>query len=105
MIKALFKTRGGSFSGFDISGHSGYAESGSDIICAAFSTMVNLVTRILDESGIEYDSFVDDKVPALSVNVLNGTAVSSSVIKSFYCEALEIAKENPKYAAVKKAAE
>ena len=105
MITALFKTRGGSFSGFDISGHSGYAESGSDIICAAFSTMVNLVTRILDESGIEYTSSVNAAIPKVSVNVPAVTCISDSAIKSFYCEALEIAKENPKYASVKKAAE
>ena len=105
MINALFKTRSGEFSGFDISGHSGYAESGSDIICAAFSTMVNLVTRILDESGVKYDSSVDASIPALSVNVSEVTGISDKVIRCFYCEALEISKENPKYASVKKTAE
>lgn len=34
---------------FEISGHSGYAESGSDIICAALSMLVSTVIGSLDE--------------------------------------------------------
>lgn len=40
MIKAKFyKDSQGNLSGFDISGHAGYAEEGSDIICAAVSAI------------------------------------------------------------------
>lgn len=40
MIKSKFwKNRNGNFYRFEISGHSGYSESGSDIVCAAVSAI------------------------------------------------------------------
>ena len=105
MIKALFKTRNGVFGGFEISGHSGYAESGSDIVCASFSAMANLAVRFLEESGTEYIQSVDESKPALSVSVPEATCVSDIIIRSFYCEALEVSKEYPEYARVKTKAE
>ena len=55
MIKAIFYNKGDSIRGFEISGHSGYAEQGSDIICASVSSAaymtVNTVTEIIGEFG------------------------------------------------------
>jgi uncharacterized protein YsxB (DUF464 family) len=34
---------------FDISGHSGYAEEGSDIVCAAISSVVGMVECTINE--------------------------------------------------------
>ena len=52
MIRAEFNIRKGSFT---IKGHSGSAESGQDIICAAVSSAaymaVNTITEILGEKG------------------------------------------------------
>ena len=42
MIKAVFERSGGEFKGFSVSGHSGYSESGSDIVCASVSSAVML---------------------------------------------------------------
>ena len=42
MIKAVFECSGGEFKGFSVSGHSGYSESGSDIVCASVSSAVML---------------------------------------------------------------
>ena len=35
--------------GFSVSGHSGYAEAGSDIVCAAVSTAVTMAEAIINE--------------------------------------------------------
>ena len=43
MTRAVFYRRNGRLIGFDIKGHSGYAESGSDIVCAAVSTLTEMV--------------------------------------------------------------
>lgn len=43
MIKALFHKKSSGFTGFEIDGHSGLAESGQDILCAAVSSMSELV--------------------------------------------------------------
>ena len=53
MIKAkFFKDNQGNLSGFDISGHAGYAEEGSDIICAAVSAIAYTAVGYFDEKKI-----------------------------------------------------
>ena len=39
MIRAVFSREGERYTGFRASGHSGYAEAGSDIVCAAVSVL------------------------------------------------------------------
>ncbi len=47
MITALFRVTGeGSYKGFSVSGHSGYSEAGSDIVCAAVSSAVMLTVNM-----------------------------------------------------------
>ncbi len=50
MITASFFKSNGKLVGFRISGHSGYAESGSDIVCAAVSAMTMLTVNNITES-------------------------------------------------------
>lgn len=53
MIKAkFFKDNQGNLSGFDISGHAGYAEEGSDIICAAVSAIAYTAVGYFEEKKI-----------------------------------------------------
>ena len=40
---------GDRITGFSVSGHSGYAESGSDIICAAISAVVTMAEATINE--------------------------------------------------------
>lgn len=49
MTKAVFVYRGKRCVGFDISGHSGYASSGSDIVCAAISAGAMLTANTITE--------------------------------------------------------
>ena len=42
MTKIEFFNHDGRINGFAVSGHSGYAEEGSDIVCAAVSSAVKL---------------------------------------------------------------
>ncbi|HRR77331.1 MAG TPA: ribosomal-processing cysteine protease Prp [Ruminococcus sp.] len=51
MIRAEFFESKGCLVGFSFSGHSGYAESGSDIVCAAVSSAVQLTANMLEEFG------------------------------------------------------
>lgn len=50
MISVIFTESGSTLTGFHISGHSGYADEGSDIVCAAVSSAslmaANTVTEI-----------------------------------------------------------
>lgn len=50
MLKAeFFILNDGKIKGFDISGHSGYAESGKDIVCAAVSSAAYMVANTITE--------------------------------------------------------
>ena len=52
MTRCEFFTEDDRITGFSVSGHSGYAESGSDIVCAAISAVVAMAeTTINDVCG------------------------------------------------------
>lgn len=48
MIKAIFKRSFGRISSFRLLGHAGFADAGSDIVCAAVSSSVQLAVNLLD---------------------------------------------------------
>ena len=49
MTKCEFFTEGDRITGFSISGHSGYAEAGADIVCAAISAVVTMAEATINE--------------------------------------------------------
>lgn len=49
MITATFIKSNGEFTGFTVSGHSGYANSGEDIVCAGVSSAVQLTVNAITE--------------------------------------------------------
>ena len=49
MTKCEFFTEGDRITGFSISGHSGYAEAGQDIVCAAISAVVTMAEATINE--------------------------------------------------------
>ncbi|MDE6664929.1 MAG: ribosomal-processing cysteine protease Prp [Ruminococcus sp.] len=62
MIRAEFYRSQGFLTGFSFSGHSGYAEAGKDIVCAAVSSAVQLIVNMLDGFGFAPDIEVGDNV-------------------------------------------
>ncbi len=49
MTKCEFSTENDRITGFSVSGHSGYAEEGSDIVCAAVSAAVAMAEAIIND--------------------------------------------------------
>ena len=49
MTRCEFFRNGERITGFSIAGHSGYAEAGADIVCAAVSTAVTMAEAIINE--------------------------------------------------------
>ena len=49
MTKCEFFTEDDRITGFSVSGHSGYAESGSDIVCAAISAVVSMAEATIND--------------------------------------------------------
>ena len=60
MISVTFTVSGNTLTGFHISGHSGYAEEGSDIVCAAVSSASLMAANTITE--------IQKLDPAVSVN-------------------------------------
>ena len=49
MTRCEFFTQDERITGFSVSGHSGYAESGADIVCAAISAVVTMAEATINE--------------------------------------------------------
>ena len=49
MTTITFRNEGGRIIGFDSQGHSGYAEEGADIVCAAISSTISLVDVTIND--------------------------------------------------------
>ena len=49
MTRCEFFTEGERINGFSVSGHSGYAEAGADIVCAAISAVVTMAEATINE--------------------------------------------------------
>ena len=49
MTRCEFFTENDRITGFSISGHSGYAEAGSDIVCAAISAVVAMTEATIND--------------------------------------------------------
>ncbi len=58
MTKVVFYRSNGSFYGFEENGHTGYGESGDDVLCAALSAMTMLIVNAIEisyASDVKYD--------------------------------------------------
>ena len=49
MTRCEFFTEDERITGFSVSGHSGYAEAGSDIVCAAISAVVSMAEATIND--------------------------------------------------------
>ena len=49
MTRCEFFTEGERITGFSVSGHSGYAEAGADIVCAAVSAVVTMAEATIND--------------------------------------------------------
>ena len=49
MTRCEFFTEGDRITGFSVSGHSGYAEAGQDIVCAAISAVVTMAEATIND--------------------------------------------------------
>ena len=75
MTKITFFRSGGSFYGFEEQGHTGYADEGQDILCAALSAMTMLIVNTIE---IAYASDVDYSVNegATHIKVMSKAALT-----------------------------
>ncbi len=75
MTTVTFRTEGGRIAGFDARGHSGYAEPGADIVCAAVTSAVRLVeATVNDVLGLAASVKVREEDASISLRLPGGLA-------------------------------
>ena len=73
MTTITFQSQGSRVIGFDVQGHSGYAEAGADIVCAAVTSAVRLVeTTVNDVLGLAASVKVREQDASISMRLPGG---------------------------------
>ncbi len=104
MIRVEFFDQEGRISGFSVSGHSGYAEAGADVVCAAVSAAVTFAdATIRDVLGESAKTKVDEgsatvilTLPARCDNeeavqaVLTGMMLTLGALRDDYPDYIEV---------------
>ena len=68
MTKVVFFRSNGSFWGFEEQGHSGFADSGEDILCSAISSMTMLIINAIETAyGADVDYDIDEETTNIRV--------------------------------------
>ncbi len=104
MVHVEFFNQGGRLSGFCCQGHSGYAEAGADIVCAAVTTAVRMAEcTINDVCGSRAKTRVSEEEARISLRlpaqcdeeetvqaVLTGLMLTLCQLRDEYPEYLEV---------------
>ena len=104
MTKIEIFNHDGRINGFSVSGHSGYAEAGSDIVCAAVSTAITFVEcTINDVLGNHANTKVNENEPRITLtlpatcddedavqDVLNGFILTMLSLRDDYPDYIEV---------------
>ena len=101
MTKVEIFNQGGRINGFAVSGHSGYAEEGSDIICAAISSAVQFAEcTINDVLGNHANTRVNETEPRITLTlpaVCDDEDAVQAVLTGFMLTMLSLRDEYPDY--------
>lgn len=104
MTKVVFYKSGDIFYGFEEIGHTGYGESGDDVLCAALSAMTMLIVNTVEvsyASNVEYS--IDEKTTNIKLIVKSALAeyepderksyAISGLIKAYYYQLNDLTEE------------
>ena len=100
MTKVEIFRKNGSIVGYKASGHSGYSEQGSDIICSAISTSMQMTLAGIQEVlklKVDFkinDGFLDVDLKNISQDKLTQTNILTEAMAIFL---KELTKQYPKY--------
>ena len=103
MTTVTFYMEGARITGFDAVGHSGYAEAGEDIVCAAVTSTVRLIECVLnDVMGLCASVKIDEKTASISLRIpgsLGQTAESTcqTLLAGMMVYLTELHVEYPSY--------
>jgi len=85
--------------GFEINGHSGFAQEGEDIICASVSSAAYLVVNMLSESANkEIQAIVDDAY--MKVEIIKPDEVTNIILNGLKMHFDQLSRQYPEYVVI-----
>ena len=112
MTTITFYKTGGFYYGFEENGHTGYGESGDDVLCAALSSMTMLIINAIEVTyGSSVDYSIDEKttdirliaksaLPKFEKDEKKQYAVSG-LIQAYFYQLMDLTEEYYDYLDVK----
>ena len=112
MTTITFYKSGGYYYGFEEQGHTGYADSGEDILCSALSSMTMLIINAIEVSyASNVDYTIDEKTSDIKVTVKSALPkyekdekkqfAVSGLIQAYFLQLMEIYEDYYNYLDVK----
>ncbi len=81
MIRFKFFLSGSRITGFDVAGHAGHGEEGSDIVCAAVSSAAYLAANTLTDFFTVGAAAADDPNGRMTLTVPPGSETAQQLLK------------------------
>ena len=86
----------------EATGHSGYAEAGSDIVCSAVSTLMqNLAVGLMEVLHLSPKVIIDEQIPHMCVELGEKNEQAQLLMKTTVLSLKEIAKGYSNYIKIK----
>ena len=112
MTTITFFKSGGIYYGFEEQGHTGYAESGDDVLCAALSAMTMLIINAIEVSyACSVDYTIDEKTTDITVIAKSALPkyesdekkqyAVSGLIQAYFLQLMDLVEDNYEYLDVK----
>ena len=106
MTTVTFHTEGRRIVGFEVKGHSGYAQEGEDIVCAAITSAVRLAEcAVNDVLGLEASVKVREKDASITLKLPNGLGQTNestcqTLLTALMVHFVQLAEEYPDFISV-----
>lgn len=96
MTKIYFTQKEGKYIGFKVSGHTGKAEHGKDVLCAAISAVSQMAVYTVCEV-LKEKAKLEIRDGFLSLNLQNPSSGSQTVLEGLYGSLKSICENEKKY--------
>ena len=112
MTTIVFYKANGFYYGFEEQGHTGYGESGDDVLCAALSSMTMLIINAIEVSyACDVDYTIDEKTTDIRLIVKSALPkyekdekkqyAASGLIQAYFFQLMDLVEEYYDYLDVK----